>query len=111
MCINYHIIQCDVVNLQRRMGEIYETLLEYQKRCLDVKKNGKPIAVIDDDPYYFHHNLFKQNDLLLLKKKLEEIEVKLEQLQTQLGEKSWVYTVDHDNAIQVRQSLIPVPDC
>ena len=35
MCVNYHIIQCDVVNLRKRMGEIYETLLEYQKRWLD----------------------------------------------------------------------------
>ena len=113
LCINYHMLHCDVVNIRTRMEERYECNLEYQKRWLDnyIKKNRKPIAVIDDDPYYFHTNFYLQNDLLRMKKELEETELKLEQLQTQLGGRSWIYTVDHDKAIQVRQSLIPVSDC
>ena len=113
LCINYHMLQYDIVNIRTRMEERYEYDLEYQKRWLDdhIKKNGKPIAVIDDDPYYFHRNFYLQTDLLRMKKELEEAELKLEQLQTQLGGRSWVYTVEYDKAIQVRQSLIPVPDC
>ena len=35
LCIRYHMLQCDVVNIRTRMEERYEYDLEYQRWWLD----------------------------------------------------------------------------